>query len=49
MRTSAANVRHWNQARLTWNLTTRRLADSGTGSVGECGRLSQSSWLSGAL
>ena len=34
---------------ISWNLTTRCLAVTGGGSVGECGRLSQPSWLLGVL
>ena len=35
---------------VSWNLTTQCLAVTGGGSVGECGRLSQPSWVSaGAL
>jgi len=34
---------------ISWNLTTECLAVRGGGSVGECGRLSQPSWLLGAL
>jgi len=30
---------------ISWNLTTRCLAVTGGGSVGECGRLRQSSWF----
>ena len=34
---------------MAWNLTTRCLAVTDGGSVGECSRLSQSSWVLGAL
>ena len=34
---------------ISWNLTTRYLAVTGGGSVGECGRLSQPSWILGTL
>ena len=34
---------------ISWNLTTRCLAVTGGGSIGECGRLRQPSWILGAL
>ena len=34
---------------ISWNLTTRCLTVTGGDSVGECGRLSQLSWLLGAV